>query len=65
MGMLTGLERAGRDPEPTPTSTASNSSSDSGPLKKTSNVTDNPCLEVSFNFKPLYTSTNSTIKQPV
>jgi hypothetical protein len=33
MGMLTGLERAGRDPEPTPTSTASNSSNDSGALK--------------------------------
>ena len=33
MGMLTGLERAGRAPEPTPTSTASNSSNDSGVLK--------------------------------
>jgi hypothetical protein len=34
MGMFTGLERAGRDPEFTPTSTASSSSNDSGTLKK-------------------------------
>lgn len=33
MGILTGLERAGRAPETTPTSTASNSSNDGGVLK--------------------------------
>lgn len=33
MGMLTGLERAGRAPEPTPTSTASSSSNEGGVLK--------------------------------
>jgi hypothetical protein len=58
MGMFTGLERAGRDPEPTPTSTASSSSNDNGTLKKISNVNLILCFEGSFNMKLLYTSTH-------
>jgi hypothetical protein len=61
MGMFTGLERAGRDPEPTPTSTASSSSNDNGTLKKLSNFNHILCSVGSFNMTLLYTSIG---KQP-
>jgi hypothetical protein len=51
MGMFTGLERAGRDPEPTPTSTASSSSNDNGTLKNISNVNHILYFEGRFNMK--------------